>query len=277
MVLVDARSLLDSLTSTSPPVLLDIRWRIDQRNGRSDYLAAHLPGALYVDLETELSSPPTASGGRHPLPAISDLQASVRRWGVHSGSTVVVYDDFGGMSAARAWWLLRWAGLNDVRLLDGGLARWRALNLPLEAGQPPATPGNVVLTPGAMPTIHTEQIAEFATAGVLLDARAAERYRGEVEPFDPRAGHIPGALSAPTDENLDVTDRFLSPGQLRARFAALGVRDGTPVAVYCGSGITAAHEIVALALAGFNAVLYPGSWSAWSADPTLTVAVGPEP
>ncbi|WP_199520833.1 sulfurtransferase [Jiangella anatolica] len=274
-VLIDTDSLGRRLAAGERTVLVDVRWKLGDPHGHDHYLAGHLPGAVYADLETELAAPPSPSAGRHPLPSVEVLEAAARRWGVRAGDTVVAYDDLGGMSAARAWWLLRWAGLSDVRLLDGGLAAWTAAGGELETG--PVTPpaGDVVLRPDSLPTLEVESVAGFADGGMLLDARAGERFRGETEPIDPRAGHIPGAASAPTTENVDATGRFLDPAALRARFAALGVDGSRPVGVYCGSGVTAAHEIAALALAGIDATLYPGSWSQWSADPDRPAATGP--
>jgi thiosulfate/3-mercaptopyruvate sulfurtransferase len=188
----------------------------------------------------------------------------------------VAYDATGGLAAARAWWLLRWGGCADVRILDGGLAGWRAAGGALESGEVVPVPGDVSLTGGGMPVLDADAAAALpGTGGVLLDARAGERFRGEVEPVDPRAGHVPGAVSAPTTDNLDGDGRFLPAAELAARFAALGVTQGDGVAVYCGSGITAAHEVAALAVAGVDAALWPGSWSQWSADPDRPVATGP--
>lgn len=255
-------------------VLLDVRWRLDRPDGRPDFLAGHLPGAVFVDLEAELAAPPSAVAGRHPLPDPADLQAAARRWGIDHGDTVVVYDDLGGMSAARAWWLLADAGV-DARLLDGGLAAWRGAGRPLETGERTPVSGDVVLAPGRLPVVGQEQLDPFD--GVLLDARAGERYRGEVEPIDPRAGHIPGAVSAPTTANLDADGRFLPAEVLRRRFEELGVPAGSPVAAYCGSGVTAAHEVVALLRAGITSALYPGSWSQWSNREGAAVVTGPDP
>jgi thiosulfate/3-mercaptopyruvate sulfurtransferase len=265
----------ESLSDGGPLRLLDVRWRLDRPDGRPDYLAAHIPGAVYVDLDTQLARHGAPQEGRHPLPPVEQLERDARGWGLDDGDTVVVYDDLKNLSAARAWWLLRYAGVRDVRLLDGGLAAWKAAGLPLESGEsaPPA-PGSVTLKYGALPVLTIDEAAAFPGEGVLLDARAGERFRGEVEPIDPRAGHIPGAVSAPTTENVDADGRFLPPEHLRARFAALGVEPGRDVAAYCGSGVTAAHEVVALALAGFDAALFPGSWSQWSNDPGRPVAVG---
>jgi thiosulfate/3-mercaptopyruvate sulfurtransferase len=256
-------------------VLLDVRWRLDAPDGRPAYREAHLPGAVYVDLERELAGPPTAGSGRHPLPSGAALEAAARRWGIRQDSVVVAYDDLGGMSAARAWWLLRDAGIDDARVLDGGLAAWRRAGLPVESGDAIPDPGDVTLTPGRLPVIDADGAAGFE--GALLDARAGERYRGEVEPIDPRAGHIPGAISAPTAGNLDGEGRFLPRDALRRRFASLGVDLDRPVAAYCGSGITASHELLALAVAGVDGALYPGSWSAWSSDPARPAATGPTP
>ncbi|GIG26001.1 sulfurtransferase [Cellulomonas denverensis] len=266
---------LDRLLHTGTPVrLLDVRWTLAVPDGRPAYRAGHLPGAVYVDLDTELAAPP-GPGGRHPLPELGALQAAARRWGLRTGEAVVVYDDNAGQSAARAWWLLRWAGLTDVRLLDGGLAAWAGAGLPLSTAEPEPEPGDVTLSAGHLPTLDADGAAR---AELLLDARAGERYRGEVEPIDPRPGHIPGALSAPTAQNVDAGGRFHPTAALTARFTALGARPGRPVGVYCGSGVTAAHQALALTVAGFDPVLYPGSWSAWSADPTRPAALGqPDP
>jgi thiosulfate/3-mercaptopyruvate sulfurtransferase len=191
---------------------------------------------------------------------------------------VIVYDDNGNTAAARAWWLLRWAGVERVTLLDGALGAWRAAGLPTEAGEPEApAPGDIVLRPGQLPVLDADAVVEVARDGVLLDARAAERYRGESEPVDPRAGHIPGALSAPTGDNLGPDGTFRDAAELAVRFTALGADDATEVGVYCGSGVTAAHQIAALAHAGIPAALYPGSWSAWSADPDRRAVLGAQP
>lgn len=257
--------------------VLDVRWRLDRPDGRPDYLAGHIPGAVYVDLDTELADHGRpATEGRHPLPSSAALEAAARRWGIRQGDVVVVYDDLGGMSAARAWWMLRDAGV-DARVLDGALAAWRSAGYELEVGEVTPRPGDVVLRRGLQPVLELDDVAGFPDVGTLLDARAGERYRGEVEPVDPRAGHIPGAVSAPTAGNLDADGRFLPPDVLRRRFHDLGVDAGAPVAAYCGSGVTAAHEVLALEVAGFRAALFPGSWSAWSQHPDLPVATGLDP
>ncbi|MEE2521442.1 sulfurtransferase [Pseudarthrobacter sp. J75] len=274
---VDALTLKTRLDSGERIVLLDVRWVLGDPNGHAHYLEAHIPGAVYVDLHHELADPAVQGAGRHPLPAKEALQRSARAWGINAGDTVVAYDDNGNTAAARAWWLLRDAGVSSVFMLDGGLGAWRAAGLPLNKGEHAPLPGNVVLGRGHLPATDMPGASDWHRHGLLLDARAGERYRGELEPVDPRAGHIPGALSAPTGENLDATGRFLPPDQLRARFKDLGVDDGTDVAVYCGSGVTAAHQIAALEIAGFRATLYPGSFSQWSSEPSNEVAVGADP
>ncbi|MCX6469507.1 MAG: sulfurtransferase [Corynebacteriales bacterium] len=271
-VLISARDLAARLVDQRPPVVLDARWQLGDPHGAQHYRDAHIPGAIFVDLETELAAPPTTEDGRHPLPAPDAFETSVRSWGVAAESWVVVYDDSGGLAAARAWWLLRWAGHTRVLILDGGLGAWRDAGGAVSAGEEKAAvPGDFIVTPGGMPIVHMNDVGRD---GVLLDARAPERFRGETEPIDPRAGHIPGAVSAPTAANLDASGRFLDPSALRDRFARVGVEPGADVTVYCGSGVTAAHEIAALAAAGVDAALYPGSWSQWSADPKRPAARG---
>ncbi|MFE2420829.1 sulfurtransferase [Streptomyces hokutonensis] len=270
--------LAELLGAEQPPVLLDVRWALGDPYGRDHYADGHIPGAVYVDLDTELAAPASPEGGRHPLPDLAELQESARRWGIGSGRSVVVYDDLGNTAAARAWWLLRYTGVAEVTLLDGALGAWRTAGLPLESGIPAdPEPGDVVLRAGALPITDADGAAELAASGLLLDARAGERYRGEVEPVDPRAGHIPGAVSAPTGENLTADGIFHSPEELRKRFEERGAGAASRIGVYCGSGVTAAHQIAALEIAGFDATLFPGSWSAWSADPARPAATGGRP
>jgi thiosulfate/3-mercaptopyruvate sulfurtransferase len=278
-ILITADELHAQLAGERPPTVLDVRWVLGDPHGYEHYRARRVPGSVYVSLNDDLAAPATPADGRHPLPDPADLQAAARRWGLHNGQPVVVLDDNGGLAAARAWWLLRWAGLTDVRLLDGGLRAWSQAGYPLDGAETePAhvAPGDVELSSGHLPVLTMDEAAEFPERGVLLDARAGERYRGETEPIDPRAGHIPGATSAPTSENLTEGGTFRPAHELRARFADLGVDPdkADEVAVYCGSGVTAAHQIAALAIAGIDAVLYPGSWSQWSNDPARPVATG---
>ncbi|WLP88440.1 sulfurtransferase [Gordonia sp. NB41Y] len=271
-VLISASDLATALESDIPPTVVDVRWTLGNPDGHPDYLQGHIPTAVYVDLDGELAAHGPASSGRHPLPNADQLQAAARRWGVSRGRPVVVYDGAGNLAAARAWWLLRWGGVADVRILDGALPAWTVAGLPLSTDDvvPPA--GNIEIRTGAMPVLTVDDVADFADEHTLLDARATERYRGDVEPIDPKAGHIPGAVSAPTGNNLAADGHFLPREELRERFAAFGDLDG-PIGVYCGSGVTATHAIAALNIAGADAALYPGSWSQWS-NLDLPVAIG---
>lgn len=271
--LVNVEDLRHDLEGTAP-VLLDVRWSLGGPDGAAEYARGHLPGAVYLDLDTQLARPHGPGEGRHPLPDPAALQAVLRRAGVCAGSAVVVYDAGPATSAARGWWVLRWAGLEDVRVLDGGLAAWTAAGAPVTDEVPHPAAGDVVVRPGSLPVLSAEQAGAFPADGVLLDARAAERYRGEVEPVDPVAGHVPGAVNAPTTETVGPDERFLPPADLARRFAGLGVVPGVPVGVYCGSGVTAAHTLLALQSAGVEGVLYPGSWSEWVTDPSRPVATG---
>jgi thiosulfate/3-mercaptopyruvate sulfurtransferase len=256
-----------------------VRWQVATGPDRAGFAAGHLPGACFVDLDRDLAAPVgDQGGGRHPLPAPAAFEAAMRRVGVRADRMVVAYDQADATSAARAWWLLGWFGHPAPRVLDGGLAAWVAAGLPLVTEAPDPAPGDFTARPGGRPVVDADGAAALAGgAGVLLDARAAPRYRGEVEPIDPVAGHIPGALSAPAAGNVDRAGRLLAPGALRGRFERLGVRADRPVGAYCGSGVVAAQQVLALELAGFEAAMYPGSWSDWITDPSRPVAAGPEP
>ena len=261
--LISAEQLLETLDG--PDVrIADTRWYLGEPGrGRKAYEAGHIPGAVYVDLEMHLSA--GRGPGRHPLPSPAEFAATVAELGRGSASTVVAYDDRGGAVAARMWWMLRGLGI-DARILDGGLVRWRALGYP-ETDQPvplePATP--VVAPPTWRGTADRQAVAAGIGRLQLVDARSAPRYRGDEEPIDPVAGHIPSAVNAPYEENLDEDHRFKSAGMLLDRFAAAGLDPAAPTVAYCGSGVTACHDILALELAGFRDVrLYPGSWSDWA-------------
>jgi thiosulfate/3-mercaptopyruvate sulfurtransferase len=271
--LIDVATLAGLLGGDRPPAVLDTRWSLGGGPGRADYQAGHLPGAQFVDLDQDLADPPGA-GGRHPLPGAGRFAATMRRLGVRGDRPVVVYDAGNAMSAARAWWLLRRLGHPDVRVLDGGYAAWLRAGQPAEVTGAAAAAGDFVPGPPRAALVEAGDVPRAAADGILLDARDRERYLGEVEPVDPVAGHIPGAVSAPTRENVDAEGLFRDQAALRARFTALGVTAGQPVTVYCGSGVTAAHEVLALEVAGFPAALYPGSWSHWITDPARPVAVG---
>jgi thiosulfate/3-mercaptopyruvate sulfurtransferase len=219
--LVSCAALAEALSGSEPPVLLDVRWRMGGPPGREEYARGHLPGAAYLDLDADLAAPP-GPGGRHPLPAPTDLQRVLRAAGVRAGAPVVVYDADNGSIAARLWWLLRWAGHERVAVLDGGLTAWAADGHPVTTEFPVPRPGDITVRPGGMPVVDADGAATLARTGVLLDARAPERYRGEVEPIDPRAGHVPGARNAPFAAHT-ADGRWRSPAELAEHFAALGV------------------------------------------------------
>jgi len=289
-LLISTGELAAELAQDPPPVLLDVRWRLAGPPGIDSYRQGHLPGAVFADLDRDLAGPP-GPAGRHPLPDPGAFQTAMRAAGVSRDRPVVVYDDGDAMSAARGWWTLRYFGHPDVRVLDGGYRAWTGGGLPVSTDEPGPAPGDFTAEPGQMPVLDAAGAQAMARTGLLLDARAGERYRGETEPVDPVAGHIPGAVSAPTAGNVNPDGTFKDPAELAARFAAALSPGGRPpgdpphggatrppvpprVGAYCGSGVTAAHEVLALALAGIPAALYVGSWSNWVADPTRPVATG---
>ncbi|MGH3978918.1 MAG: sulfurtransferase, partial [Pseudonocardiaceae bacterium] len=256
------------LDAPAPPVLLDVRWSLTGPPGRQEYATGHLPGAVFVDVDVDLAGAPGAAG-RHPLPEPASLQAVLRAAGVRHDRPVVAYDAADSSVAARAWWLLRWAGHREVAVLDGGYRAWVDRGLPVTTAAPQPAAGTITVHPGMMPVLDTEQAADLAGAGGLLDARAQPRYRGEHEQVDPRAGHIPGARNAPFALLTDAGGRWLPAARLRELAAEWGVT-GLPVGVYCGSGVTACSLVLGLELAGFTtpevpAALYAGSWSQWCA------------
>jgi thiosulfate/3-mercaptopyruvate sulfurtransferase len=273
-LLVSVAALAADLAGGPGPTLLDVRWHLGGPPGIDSYRRGHLPAAVFTDLDRDLAGPPGA-GGRHPLPEPAAFQAAMRAAGVRQDRAVVVYDDADATIAARGWWTLRYYGHQDVRVLDGGYRAGFSAGLGGTRPEPDPEPGDFTARPGHMPVLDAAGARAIAATGRLLDARPAERYRGETEPIDPVAGHIPGAVSAPTIGNVTADGTFAGPAELAARFAALGVtRDGPAVGAYCGSGVTAAHEVLALALAGVPAALYVGSWSNWVADPDRPVATG---
>lgn len=276
--LITVERLTEEQMTAAPPVLLDVRWTLQQPDGRGDYESGHLPGAHYVSLDEDLADPrsedPTA--GRHPLPTPEQFEQTVRSWGIEAGTPVVVYDDNAGLGAARAWWLLRWAGVGNVRLLDGGIAAWREAGQEVTDEIPEAPlPSSFDIAPGSRPVLDASEVAALAQSGTVLDARAPERYRGETEPLDARAGHIPGARNAPAADNT-AHGFFKSDAELRRAYEQLGALE-REVGVYCGSGITASHDALALAVLGVDAALYPASWSGWSSDPERPAATGEQP
>ena len=249
--------------------------------GRAAYADEHVPGAIFADLNTDLSAPATATSGRHPLPAPEEFAARLRAWGVNADSRVVAYDDSNGAYAARLWWMLRWLGHDEVAVLDGGMRRWLQLGLPLTEDVPAPAPGNFVARPRPGMAVAAADVLSASTSPAvrILDARAPERYRGEVEPIDQVAGHVPGARNHPFGMSLDSQGRFQPPQVLRDTLAAsLGGVAPESTIVYCGSGVTACHVLLALEHAGLaGARLYPGSWSEWSRDPSRPVATGAMP
>ncbi|MBO1111176.1 sulfurtransferase [Bordetella petrii] len=280
MTLISAADLAGRLQS--PDVrIFDVRHDLaDHAAGRRAYEQGHIPGARYLDHETELAAPRTGSNGRHPLPSRADLAALMAAHGVQPDTLVVAYDASGGMFAAHLWWMLRWLGHERVAVLDGGWQGWVAAGLPVGTDAVAAESGSGAAPagPSLAETVDADAVlANLAQpAFTVLDARAANRYRGEVEPMDPVAGHIPGALNRPNGENLQADGRFKPPGQLRAEFASLlGDRDPRAVVHQCGSGITACHNLLAMEIAGLaGSRLYPGSWSEWCSDPARPVARG---
>jgi thiosulfate/3-mercaptopyruvate sulfurtransferase len=273
VTMVTAEALERLLAQPDPPTLLDARFTLTGE-GRAAYEEGHLPGAVFADLDRGLCGPPGA-GGRHPLPDPGVLQAELRRLGVRDAHPVVVYEQGGPVpvgSAARLWWTLTWAGHPDVQVLDGGYAEWLAHGFLITTEEPEPEAGDLHVQPDNLPAWNADDAG--ATDRTLIDARVAPRFRGETEPIDARAGHIPGAVNQPLSETVDERGRMLPKDELRKRFEALGVRDGKPVGAYCGSGITAAQTVLALHEAGFDPALYVGSWSDWITDPNRPVATG---
>jgi thiosulfate/3-mercaptopyruvate sulfurtransferase len=276
-VLITATALAAVIDARDPVTVLDVRWRVDRPDGRAAYLQGHLPGAVYVSLEDELSDHAIAGRGRHPLPSGRSLEVAARKWGVRQDGLVVVYDDWNRAGSARAWWVLTAAGLDNVRILDGGLSAWLSAGRSLDTGPVDPQPGNVTvpqddLYAGCRATLTAQQIG----AVTLLDARAPERFRGDVEPLDPVAGHIPGAKNLPSVAVLADDGTFIGDDALTQLLSGRGIDHDGGVGVYCGSGVTAAVTVAALAATGREAALYPGSWSEWCSDPARAVGRGPE-
>ena len=272
--LITVSELAKLIDTDDKPVLLDVRWQVGLPALHSEYLAGHLPDAQWCDLDADLADPPGA-GGRHPLPEPQRLQQRMREWGIDLNSPVVVYDGATSVAASRAWWVLRWAGLTEVRVLDGGFAAWAGADLAVQREVSTVPVGNVSIRPDSLPTLSADQASQLAATGRLVDVRAPERYRGEFEPMDPVAGRIPGAVNLPTTETVAADGTFMPADVLRKRFAEAGFDgSGAQVGVYCGSGVTAAQTVLAMHLAGISATLYPGSWSEWITDPTRRIATG---
>lgn len=268
--LISVQQLLAIQALATPVTVLDVRYRLGGPPGAEEFAAGHVPGSAHVDLDSDLAAPP-GTGGRHPLPDSASFVHAMAAAGVRTTRPVVVLDDWSGRAAARAWWLLRDHGHPDVRVLDGGWSAWLAAGGAVEQGPVTPEPGDFTGQAGHLPQVTAEQVLDVE---VLIDARAPERYRGDVEPVDAVAGHIPGAVNVPTEDNLTPAGTFRSSDDLAQRYAQVGVLPGSDVAVYCGSGVTACHDLLALEVAGVRGALYPGSWSGWITDPTRPVVAG---
>jgi thiosulfate/3-mercaptopyruvate sulfurtransferase len=294
LIQVEELARLLSGPETGRPVVLDVRYRMGSPSGRQEYEHAHVPGASYVDMNTELATiSPDGVGGRHPMPTVESFAAAMRSAGVTMSRPVVAYDDWLSLPASRVWWMLRQFGFLQVRVLDGGIAAWTAAEMPTESG--PCTSGVGDFSPsspGIGRLLDATDATAYAAAHLLLDARPSDRFRGQNETVDPVAGHIPGAVSAPALANVDSSGRFLPGCELAGRFQQLEATDGTRagaaktasgartsgariVGTYCGSGVQATHLALALSVAGISddADVYIGSWSDWITDPARPVEV----
>ncbi|MDV8001686.1 sulfurtransferase [Rhodococcus sp. IEGM 1408] len=278
-LLVTARELISDVANLPTPVILDVRWQLGDTRGREHYYSGHIPGAQYIDLSSDLAGQRNVREGRHPLPSPEDFETSLRRAGVNNDDRVVIYDDLGNTSAARAWWLMRWAGKENVFLLDGGLKAWIAEGEDLAVGPGnPVERGDFTFELDHMRTADIDETEASPARGVLMDVRSPERYAGRTEPMDSRAGHIPGAINLPTASFLDDRGRFLPAERIRQMLADIGVTSGQDTVVYCGSGIHSCHALAAMEVAGLEAGrLFPGSWSQWSADRKRPIAIGESP
>jgi thiosulfate/3-mercaptopyruvate sulfurtransferase len=278
-VLISAQELAELLRSDQLPLIADVRWNLGGPPGEPDFEASHIAGAVWVDLETQLAGPPGV-GGRHPLPTLSVFEQAMRDIGVCQDSLIVAYDAADSQAAARLWWLLTDAGHRAVKVLDGGFAAWNAAGLPTVSGpNAPAAGGDFIAHPGQRPQLVGTEINAWLgepDAPTLIDVRTPERYAGEKEPIDPVAGHIPGAINLPWAANLRADGRFRPPDEIARRYAQAGGREDA--VLYCGSGITATHSLLALESAGLRALaVYPGSWSEWISDPSRPIATGTDP
>ncbi len=276
-VLLTPHQLMAMMDGGADPTILAIQ-SVNPYTGRVSERTVRVPGAIDAEAYTDFAGPPSRHGGQRPLPAIADLQAAARRWGLRPERTIVVYDADRSMTAARAWWVLRWAGLKDVRVLDGGLPAWIAAGLPTSSDPPAVEPSEIVLSAGNMPEIGADEALALAREAVLLDARIRPNYiGGSTAPGEPRRGHIPGARSAPAPDNVTDYGNFTDSPTLKEMYRALGADGSRPVGVYCGAGMSAAHTVLALSAIGIEAAMYVGSWSAWIADPERPGVIGADP
>jgi thiosulfate/3-mercaptopyruvate sulfurtransferase len=275
-LLIQAERLAADLASGAPLRLLDVRWRLNEPEGRPAYLRGHLPGAVFVDLERELSDPGRPERGRYPLPEPSRLSAAAQRWGISAGDRVVAYDDNDGVAAARAWWTLTGHGL-DVRVLDGGFRAWVALGQELERGDRAVPPGQVAWGPTVAPTATIDDAALAPREGVLVDVRMPSHYRGQVGGADPVAGHIPGAINIPTITHIEPDGRLRPAAQIRETLRSHGITSGDRVVLYCSHGVASAHSALAFAHAGVPTRVFVGGWSQWSRTRGRAIARGSTP
>ncbi len=273
---VEVAELRDLLRGPTPPVLLDVRNENGVADGRPEYEARGTYQARCTWIwRANWWGARHQGSGAGPLPEVADLQVRARAWGISTGDAVVVYDNVFGTKAGRAWLVLRWAGVEDVRILNGGYAAWREEGYEVSTDEPSVRLGDVTLSPNHLAVLDTNGAAALANDGVLLDARSAEQFRGSLVEGRLEGGHIPGAVSAPVRDNLDERGRLLDERELRRRFDALGVDGVHAIGVYCGSGVAAAHELAVLNSLGVVASIYVGSFTAWSSDPTRPVTTGP--
>ena len=275
--LVAPADLMEMIQGDNPPSILAVQ-SVCPYTGRDSQCGRWIPGAIDAEAYSDFAAKATATSGDRPLPDIVSLQRAARSWGLSQGRTVVLYDGDRSLTAARGWWVLKWAGLADVRVLDGGLSGWLAEDLPVsrERANPPS--GSIVLTPGNMPEFGADEAQFFVREGVLLDARIRPNYIGGARAGgDPKRGHIPGAVSAPAPDNVTDYGHFADSETLGEMYLGYGIDGNRPVGVYCGAGMSAAHTVLALATIGIDAAMYPGSWSQWVTDPERPVRRGAKP
>lgn len=276
-VLLTPAQLQEMLSSGADVTVIAVH-SINPYTGQDSFKGQRIKGAIDTQAYTDFQSPASIEGGQRPLPDIAELQAKARAWGLRAGSTIVIYDADRSMTAARAWWVLRWAGLPDVRVLDGGFPAWIAAGMPVTEEITTPVPSEIVLSPGHMAEFGADEALKLAMDGVLLDARIRPNYiGGKAAPGQPQRGHIPHALSAPAPDNVTDYGNFTDGETLREMYRALGADGKKPVGVYCGAGMSAAHTVLALASIGIDASMYPGSWSAWVSDPTRPIVTGADP
>lgn len=277
-VVISATQLQDLLTTDADVVVLDIRRNADEVL-REDYDAGHIPGARFIDHIAQLAGTKTASSGKNPLPTKESIQESVRRWGINPDSIVVVYGEGqGAPMVTRAWWTLKWAGVPDVRYLDGGLAAWQAAGGEVTQKEPADGNGTLQVQTGSLPTIDPDEAQSLARSGLLFDARPVEAYLGgPVEAGQPGQGHIPGAISVPYSDNLDAEGLLLSNETIREHYASFGADGSKQIGLYCGGGVGATTGVLALYRIGIPAALFVGSWTQWSSDPSRPVVTGDQP